>query len=159
MVSNLPNSIKLYGGEPANFLDVGGGATQEQIIEAFKLLNSDKQVQAVLVNIFGGIMKCDVFAWALINAANKVNLRAPLVVRLQGLSEHNYSSHSYTVALSTHTVPGTNVTEAKKIMEESQLRIISADNLDDAAQKAVQVARIVKSAREVHLRVTFEMPI
>jgi succinyl-CoA synthetase beta subunit len=129
--------IKLYGGEPANFLDVGGGATQDQIVEAFKLLNSDKQVQAILVNIFGGIMKCDVFAYGLINAANKVGLRAPLVVRLQG----------------------TNVSQARKIMEDSPVRIIHAENLDDAAKKAVQVANIVESAKKINLKVNFELPI
>lgn len=107
--------INLYGGSPANFLDVGGGATEGQVTEAFKILTRDPKVQAILVNIFGGIMKCDVIARGIVGAARTVKLNLPLVVRLSG----------------------TNVELGKKILSESGLPIISADNLDDAAIKAV----------------------
>jgi len=107
--------IKLYKGEPANFLDVGGGATEQQVTEAFKILTSDKQVKAILVNIFGGIMKCEIIANGVVNAAKKMNLNIPVVVRLAG----------------------TNVALGKKIISESGLSIITADDLDDAAKKAV----------------------
>jgi succinyl-CoA synthetase beta subunit len=110
--------IKLYGGEPANFLDVGGGANKQQIVEALKILNNDKQVKAILVNIFGGIMRCDLIAEGLLNAIQELgSLRAPIVVRLQG----------------------TNVSVAKKILAESGVSLVSAEDLDDAAQKAVQL--------------------
>jgi len=111
--------IKFYGGEPANFLDVGGGATEEQVTEAFKILISDKKVKAMLVNIFGGIMKCDVIAQGIINAAEAVKLSVPLVVRLEG----------------------TNVELGKKLIAESGLAVIAADDLADAAQKVVKAAR------------------
>ena len=111
--------IKFYGGSPANFLDVGGGASEEQVTEAFKLLISDQNVQAILVNIFGGIMKCDVIAQGIINAAKTVKLSVPLVVRLEG----------------------TNVAAGKKLMAESGLSVIAADDLGDAAQKVVQAAK------------------
>ncbi len=110
--------IKFYGGSPANFLDVGGGATEEQVTEAFKLLVSDENVKAILVNIFGGIMKCDVIAQGIINAVKAVKLPVPLVVRLEG----------------------TNVDAGKKIIADSGLAVISADDLGDAAQKAVKAA-------------------
>jgi succinyl-CoA synthetase beta subunit len=110
--------IKFYGGSPANFLDVGGGATEEQVTEAFKLLSSDKKVEAILVNIFGGIMKCDVIAQGIINAAKTVKMSVPLVVRLEG----------------------TNVEAGKKLMRESGLAVIAADDLADAAQKVVKAA-------------------
>jgi len=110
--------IKFYGGEPANFLDVGGGATEEQVTEAFKILISDKNVKAILVNIFGGIMKCDVIAQGIINAAKTVKLSVPLIVRLEG----------------------TNVELGKKLIAESGLPVITADDLADAAQKAVKAA-------------------
>lgn len=110
--------IKFYGGNPANFLDVGGSATEEQVTEAFKILISDKNVQAILVNIFGGIMKCDVIAQGIINAAKAVKLSVPLVVRLEG----------------------TNVDAGKKLLKESGVAVISADDLADAAQKAVKAA-------------------
>ena len=110
--------IKFYGGSPANFLDVGGSATEEQVTEAFKILISDKKVQAILVNIFGGIMKCDVIAQGIINAAQTVKLSVPLVVRLEG----------------------TNVDAGKKLIAESGLSVITADDLGDAAQKAVKAA-------------------
>jgi succinyl-CoA synthetase beta subunit len=110
---------KLYGGSPANFLDVGGGATTEKVTEAFKLMLDNPNVKAILVNIFGGIMRCDVIAEGIVAAAKQVHLEVPLVVRLEG----------------------TNVDLGKKILAESGLPIISASNMADAAQKAVQAAR------------------
>ena len=110
--------IKFYGDEPANFLDVGGGATEEQVTEAFKILIADKKVKAILVNIFGGIMKCDIIALGIINAAKTLQLSVPLVVRLEG----------------------TNVEAGKKLIAESGLAVIAADDLADAAQKAVKAA-------------------
>ena len=108
--------IKLYGAEPANFLDVGGAATQDLVTEAFKIILSDNNVEGILVNIFGGIMRCDVVAEGIISAANEVNISVPLVVRLEG----------------------TNVELGKKIIEESDLSIISASDLDDAAKKITE---------------------
>jgi succinyl-CoA synthetase beta subunit len=110
--------IKFYGGEPANFLDVGGGATEEQVTEAFKILIADRKVKAILVNIFGGIMKCDVIGQGIIDAAKTVKLSVPLVVRLEG----------------------TNVERGKQMLKESGLALIAADDLADAAQKAVAAA-------------------
>ncbi len=110
--------IKFYGGNPANFLDVGGGATEEQVTEAFEILIADKNVKAILVNIFGGIMKCDVIAQGIINAAKTVKLGVPLVVRLEG----------------------TNVEKGKQLLKESGVALITADDLGDAAQKAVAAA-------------------
>jgi len=111
--------IKQYGGEPANFLDVGGGATTEKVTEAFKILLSDRNVRAVLVNIFGGIMKCDVIASGIVEAARQTQLSVPLVVRLEG----------------------TNVDLGKKILAESKLNILSATDMADAAQKVVTAAQ------------------
>ena len=111
--------IKFYGGEPANFLDVGGGATEEQVTEAFKILVADKKVKAILVNIFGGIMKCDVIAQGIIDAAKTVKLSVPLVVRLEG----------------------TNVERGKQLLKESGVALIAADDLADAAQKVVAAAK------------------
>ena len=111
--------IKFYGGEPANFLDVGGGATEEQVTEAFKILIADKKVKAILVNIFGGIMKCDVIAQGIIDAAKSVKLSVPLVVRLEG----------------------TNVERGKQLLKESGVALIAADDLADAAQKVVGAAK------------------
>ncbi len=116
--------IKLYGGEPANFLDVGGGATAERVTVAFKIILSDPNVKGILVNIFGGIMKCDVIAQGVIAAAKEVNLSVPLVVRLEG----------------------TNVEKGKELMAGSGLPIISADNLDDAAKKVVQATKQAEAA-------------
>ena len=110
--------IKFYGGSPANFLDVGGGATEEQVTEAFKILISDKNVKAILVNIFGGIMRCDVIAQGIINAAKTVRLSVPLVVRLEG----------------------TNVEAGKRLIADSDLFVIAADDLADGAKKVVQAA-------------------
>jgi succinyl-CoA synthetase beta subunit len=111
--------IKLYGGEPANFLDVGGGASRERVTAAFKLILSDPNVEGLLVNIFGGIMRCDVIAEGVVAAAREVSLTVPLIVRLAG----------------------TNVELGKKILEESGLPIIAADDLGDAAEKAVKAVK------------------
>jgi succinyl-CoA synthetase beta subunit len=108
--------IKLYGAEPANFLDVGGGATTEKVTAAFKIITSDPNVKGILVNIFGGIMRCDIIAEGVITAVKEVGLEVPLVVRLEG----------------------TNVAKGKAIIDESGLNVISADDLDDAAQKIVK---------------------
>lgn len=107
--------IKLHGGEPANFLDVGGGANEKQVEEAFKILTADPKVKALLVNIFGGIMKCDIIANGIINAARAIKLQHPLVVRLEG----------------------TNVELGNKLLMNSGIKVITASNLDDAAKKAV----------------------
>jgi succinyl-CoA synthetase beta subunit len=111
--------IKLHGGEPANFLDVGGGANQEQVTEAFRIILADPNVKAVLVNIFGGIMKCDIIAGAILAAYDEVGFHVPLVVRLEG----------------------TNVELGKKMLADSGKQIIPADGLTDAAQKVVAAAR------------------
>ena len=111
--------IKLYGSEPANFLDVGGGATRERVTTAFKLILSDPNVEGILVNIFGGIMRCDVIAEGVVAAAREVSLHVPLVVRLEG----------------------TNVDLGKKILADSGLPILSADNLADAAEKIVKAVK------------------
>jgi len=113
------DTIKLVGGEPANFLDVGGGASKEKVTAAFKLILTDPEVKAVLVNIFGGIMKGDIIAEGVVAAAREVKLRVPLVVRLEG----------------------TNVEQGKEILRKSGLTIIPADNLRQAAEKAVAAAR------------------
>jgi len=114
--------IKFYGGSPANFLDVGGGATTEKVTEAFKIMLRNASLKAILVNIFGGIMRCDVIATALVEASKAVSLRVPLVVRLEG----------------------TNVELGKKILADSGLPIISAKNMADAAQKVVAAAKAKK---------------
>jgi succinyl-CoA synthetase beta subunit len=111
--------IKLYGGTPANFLDVGGGATKERVTTAFKIILSDANVEGILVNIFGGIMRCDVIAEGVVAAAKEVSLHVPLVVRLEG----------------------TNVELGKKILAQSGLPILSADNLADAAEKIVKAVK------------------
>jgi len=111
--------IKLYGEEPANFLDVGGGASREKVSAAFKILLADKNVKGVLINIFGGIMRCDVLAQGVVEAAKEVKLKVPLVVRLAG----------------------TNFKEGKRILDKSNLKILSADNLNDAAKKIVEAIK------------------
>ena len=111
--------IQLYGGSPANFLDVGGSAQTEQVIAAFKIITSDPEVKAILINIFGGIMRCDIIAEGVVTATREVGLKIPLVVRLEG----------------------TNVEEGKKILSESGLDIIAAENLADAAEKAVAASK------------------
>ena len=114
--------IKLYGEEPANFLDVGGSATKDKVTEAFKIILSDKNVKGILVNIFGGIMRCDVVAEGVLDAAREINISVPLVVRLEG----------------------TNVDEGKRIIEESDLTVISGSDLDDAAQKITKAISGIK---------------
>ena len=111
--------IKLYGEEPANFLDVGGGASKEKVSAAFKIILSDKNVKGILINIFGGIMRCDVLAQGVVDAAKEINIEVPLVVRLAG----------------------TNFKEGKEILDNSGLKLISAENLDDAAKKIVEAIK------------------
>ena len=111
--------IKLYGEEPANFLDVGGGASKEKVSAALKIILSDQNVKGILINIFGGIMRCDVLAHGVVDAAKEINIRVPLVVRLAG----------------------TNFKEGKKILDNSGLKLISAENLDDAAKKIVEAIK------------------
>ncbi|MDE3121248.1 MAG: succinate--CoA ligase subunit beta, partial [Paracoccaceae bacterium] len=111
--------VKLHGGQPANFLDVGGGATKEKVTEAFKIITSDKNVEGILVNIFGGIMRCDIIAEGVIAAVKEVGLQVPLVVRLEG----------------------TNVELGKEIIQNSGLNVIAADNLSDAAEKIVKAVK------------------
>ena len=113
------DTIKLFGGAPANFLDVGGGATAERVTAAFKIMLSNKKVKAILVNIFGGIMKCDTIATGIVSAAREVKLSVPLVVRMKGTNEHL----------------------GKKILKDSGLPIISADNMGDAGKKAVAAVK------------------
>ena len=111
--------IKLYGSEPANFLDVGGGASKEKVSAAFKIILSDKNVKGILINIFGGIMRCDVLAQGVVEAAKETNLSVPLVVRLAG----------------------TNVESGKEILKKSNLKIISANNLAEASKKIIEVTK------------------
>ena len=111
--------IKLHGGEPANFLDVGGGATKETVEKGFSIILSDPNVKAILVNIFGGIMKCDIIAEGVLAAAKSVDLKVPLVVRLEG----------------------TNVAMGRKILDESDLEIITASDFRDAAMKVCEAAK------------------
>ena len=110
--------VKLYGGEPANFLDVGGGTDARKVAEAFKLIVSDDKVRAILVNIFGGIVRCDLIAEGIIQAVGEVGVKIPVVVRLEG----------------------TNVARGRELLAESGLEVITAESLADAAQKAVEAA-------------------
>ena len=126
--------IQLKGGSPANFLDVGGGANEQQVQKAFEILNADDKVEAILVNIFGGIMRCDVIANGIINAAKEIGIRKPIVIRLQG----------------------TNVKEAKTLIEGCGFKMILANDLEDAAQKAVGVAEIAAQAKKIDVGVQFE---
>jgi len=128
--------IQLHGGSPANFLDVGGGATAAQVTEAFKLITSDSRVKAVLVNIFGGIMRCDVIAEGIVTAAETLDMKVPIVVRLQG----------------------TNVTEAKAIIAGSKMKILSCDNLDEAAKLSANLANIIEAAQASNINVDFSLP-
>merc|ERR1719411_1661157 len=123
--------IKLHGGSPANFLDVGGGATADQVKEAFKIITGDPKVNALLVNIFGGIMRCDVIAEGIIAAARELNLSTPIVVRLQG----------------------TNVDEAKVLIATSGMKILPVSDLDEAARLAVKLSKIVEIARDAHVNI------
>ena len=111
--------IKLYGKEPANFLDVGGGASKEKVSAALKIILSDKNVKGILINIFGGIMRCDILAQGVVQAAKEIDIKVPLVVRLAG----------------------TNFKEGKEILDNSELKLISAENLDDAAKKIVEAIK------------------
>jgi len=126
--------IQLKGGSPANFLDVGGGANEQQVQKAFELLNSDDNVKAILVNIFGGIMRCDVIANGIINAAKEIGIQKPIVIRLQG----------------------TNVEQAKTLIEGCGFRMILADDLEEAATKAVGVADIAAQAEKINVGVKFD---
>merc|ERR1712166_645688 len=129
--------IKLNGGSPANFLDVGGGATATQVKEAFKIITSDPKVNAIMVNIFGGIMRCDVIAEGIIAAAKELNLGTPIVVRLQG----------------------TNVDEAKVMIGSSGMKILPVSDFEEAARLAVKLSNIVGIARDADLNVNFQLPI
>merc|ERR1719190_235591 len=129
--------IKLHGGSPANFLDVGGGATANQVKEAFKIITGDPKVNALLVNIFGGIMRCDVIAEGIIAAARELKLATPIVARLQG----------------------TNVDEGKILLASSGLKILPVDNLDEAAKLATNLSEILGIARDADLNVNFQLPI
>ena len=125
--------IKLHGGDPANFLDVGGNAKKEQVTEAFKIISSDSRVSAIFVNIFGGIMRCDVIAQGIIAAVKDLDLKLPLIVRLEG----------------------TQVEAAKKLIKESGLNILSIDDFDEAALTAVKMSKIVQLARQSNFNVEF----
>ncbi|XP_025033046.1 succinate--CoA ligase [ADP-forming] subunit beta, mitochondrial-like [Python bivittatus] len=128
--------IKLHGGTPANYLNVGGGATVEQVTEAFKLITSNENVQAILVNIFGGLMRCDVIAHGIIMSAKDLELKIPIVVRLQG----------------------TRVADAKVLIAESGLKILACDDLDKAAKMAVKLSEIMSLAKELQIDVKFHLP-
>ncbi|KRT78584.1 hypothetical protein AMK59_8116 [Oryctes borbonicus] len=129
--------ISLHGGVPANFLDVGGGATSQAVKEAFKIITADPKVHAILVNIFGGIMRCDVIAEGIVAAAKELKIKIPIICRLQG----------------------TNVDDAKVIIASSGMKILPVDNLDEAARLAVKLSNIVSLARAAKLDVNFEMPL
>uniref|UniRef100_A0A915JKL5 Succinyl-CoA synthetase beta chain n=1 Tax=Romanomermis culicivorax TaxID=13658 RepID=A0A915JKL5_ROMCU len=129
--------IKLHNGDPANFLDVGGGATVEQVTEAFRIITSDKKVNAILVNIFGGIMRCDVIAQGIINAARELKLKIPIVCRLQGTHEE----------------------DAMALIANAGLKILACESLDEASALVVKLANIVTLAKEAAIDVKFELPI
>lgn len=129
--------IKLHGGNPANFLDVGGGATAKQVTEAFRIISSDPKVQAILVNIFGGIMRCDVIAEGIIQAAKTLDLKTPIICRLQG----------------------TRVEDAQLLINSSNMKIHARDDLDGAARLAVKLSQIVSLAKSEAVDVNFELPI
>jgi succinyl-CoA synthetase beta subunit len=129
--------IKYHGGQPANFLDVGGGATAEQVTEAFRIINEDSNVLAIFVNIFGGIMRCDVIAKGIIQATQKLSVRVPVVLRLQG----------------------TNVSEAKDLINQSAMKIFAVDDLQEAAQKVVCLSDIAQKAKDINVKVEFELPL
>ncbi|MES1916972.1 MAG: hypothetical protein MHM6MM_008737, partial [Cercozoa sp. M6MM] len=131
------DAIKLAGGEPRNFLDLGGGAGAEKVAHAFKMLNDDRKVKAILVNIFGGILRCDLIAMGIIRAAETMHISKPVVIRLEG----------------------TNVEQAKEMIENSGLRMLTATDLSDAASKAAHVADIVKRSEDIGVTVSFELPL
>ena len=116
--------IKLAGGEPANFLDVGGGASQERVEQAFRILLADKEVKAVLINIFGGIVRCDMVARGVVGAAQNLGVKVPIVVRLEG----------------------TNVEEGQRVIRESSMNVIVADGMKDAAEKVVAASQDARAA-------------
>jgi succinyl-CoA synthetase beta subunit len=126
--------IKMEGGSPANFLDVGGGANETQVQKAFEILNSDDNVEAILVNIFGGLMRCDVIANGIIKSARQIGLRKPIVMRLQG----------------------TNVEEARMLIDGCGFKMIMANDLEDAAKKVVGVAAIAAQAKRIEVEVKFD---
>merc|ERR1712180_464958 len=125
--------IKLHGGSPANFLDVGGGATATQVKEAFKIITSDPKVNAIMVNIFGGIMRCDVISEGIIAAAQELKLSTPIVVRLQG----------------------TMVDEAKVLIAASGMKILPVSDLEEAARLVCKLSKIVEIAKDAHLQIKF----
>merc|ERR1719232_1508484 len=129
--------IQMHGGTPANFLDVGGNASEEQVVQAFKILTADPKVKAILVNIFGGIMKCDVIAAGIVDAATNLKLEIPLIVRLQG----------------------SNVNEAKALMALSNVKILPIDSMDEAATMAVKLSDIVGKAQELNVKLDFSLGI
>ncbi|XP_054846959.1 succinate--CoA ligase [ADP-forming] subunit beta, mitochondrial-like [Eublepharis macularius] len=129
--------IKLHGGTPANFLNVGGGATVQQVTEAFKIITSDNKVQAILVNIFGGLLRCDVIAQGIIMAAEDLELNIPIVIRLQG----------------------TRVEDAKTLIAESGLKILACDGLDAAAKMVVKLSEIMILAKDAQVDVAFHLPV
>jgi len=129
--------IKLHGGSPANFLDIGGGASEKQVLEAFRIITSDPAVKGILVNIFGGIMRCDIIALGLVGAIKQLGLRVPVVVRLHG----------------------TNVEKGKQIIEDSGLRLIATQSLEEAADQVVKIATIMDMAEKAHLQVSFNLPL
>lgn len=130
----ITQSLLLQGGDPANFLDVGGSASVKQVTEAFKIISSDPRCTAIFVNIFGGIMRCDVIAQGIIAAVNQLGLTLPLIVRLQG----------------------TEVDAARALIAQSGLRIISIDDMDVAAKMVVGMSSIVSKSREIGVNVKFE---
>lgn len=129
--------ITVHGGSPANFLDVGGGATAQAVKEAFKIITADPNCHTILVNIFGGIMRCDVIAEGIIAAAKELKFKTPIVCRLQG----------------------TNVDDAKVLIANSGMKILPVDNLDEAARLVVKLSNIVTLAKSAHVDVNFEMPL
>ncbi|XP_072902261.1 succinate--CoA ligase [ADP-forming] subunit beta, mitochondrial-like isoform X2 [Hemitrygon akajei] len=129
--------LKLHGGAPANFLDVGGGATSQQVTEAFKLITSNKMVVAILVNIFGGIMRCDIIAEGIILAVEDLDLKIPIVVRLQG----------------------TQVDDAKALIAASSLKILGCDDLDEAVKMVIKLSEIMSLAKEAQVDVHFQLPV
>jgi len=126
--------IKLKGGDPANFLDVGGGATEGQVQKAFEILNADPKVSSILVNIFGGIMRCDIIAGGIINAAKEIGLGKPIIIRLEG----------------------TNVEQANRLIADSGYKMTVCDDLEDAAEKAVSISNIMAEANKIGVKVSFE---
>jgi len=124
--------IKLRGGSPANFLDVGGKATGESVLGAMKILNEDPKVEAILVNIFAGIAKCDIIALGMINAVTKLGMKKPIVLRLKG----------------------TNIEQARQIIHDSGFNMFFTENLDEAAERAVTMSAIMKMAKDIHINVS-----